>query len=97
MADLSGLHARAMGLRLHRIVRENLIACEAVYFDAGRAGVDIVLRRASISGRVEIDGEIDGFFADVLTDLDGSCEQTIALDRESYGALKNRWMRCRIA
>lgn len=61
-----------------------------------RAGVDTVLRRAAISGRVTLnDGNIDRHFADVL-DKDGDIVATVSLDKNSYRALKNQWMRCRI-
>lgn len=51
--------------------------------------------RAAISGRVEVNGEIKNHFADGLDD-DGCITVTIALDSKSYGALKNRWMRCQV-
>lgn len=86
----------AVGLRLARIDgRENLILCEAKRFDNGLAGVELVLRRAALAGRVEVDGEIANHFADVL-DGDGDMVETVALDRRSYSALKNRWMRCKV-
>ena len=53
------------------------------------------LRRAAISGRVETGGTIEDHFADVL-DTNGSMVETVALDRRSYSALKNRWMRCKV-
>ena len=84
-----------VGLRLYRIQGERLIACEAVRFTRGRAAVLTVLRRAAISGRVEVGGEIADHFADVLDERENLIE-TVALDAKSYGALKNRWMRCRI-
>lgn len=65
-------------------------------FASMRAGVDTVLRRAAISGRVTLnDGNIDRHFADVL-DKDGDIVATVSLDKNSYRALKNQWMRCRI-
>jgi hypothetical protein len=93
--DLSALHPEAKGLRLYRIAGDDLIACELVMFQNGRAAVDTVLRRAAISGRVEIEGEIKDHYADVYTRED-CWEQTVALDARSYAALKNRWMRCRL-
>jgi hypothetical protein len=54
-----------------------------------------VLRRAAISGRVEIGGDIADHFADVL-DEQASMIETVALDRGSYHALKTRWMGCRL-
>lgn len=90
------LSADAVGLRLARInSREELILCEPVRFVNGRAAVDTVLRRAAISGRVEVEGKIDNHFADVLNDKQDITE-TVSLDAKSYGALKNRWMRCRV-
>lgn len=61
----------AVGLRLCRISNDRLIACEGVHFDDGAAGIDLVLRRAQISGLVEINGEIKNHFADFLLE-DGS-------------------------
>lgn len=86
----------ARGLRLARInSREELVLCECVMFKNGRAGVDVVLRRAGISGRVEIEGDIQDHFADVLNS-DHNIIATVALDRKSYGALKNKWMKCKV-
>lgn len=80
----------AVGLRLARIDRkDNLILCEAMRFDAGYPAVDTVLRRARISGRVEIEGKIADHFADVLDDA-GDLVATIALDAKSYKALKTK-------
>lgn len=86
----------AVGLRLARIDRkENLVLCEAMRFESGRAGVEATLRRAWISGRVELGGVIANHFAEVLDDS-GDIVATVALDRGSYSALKNRWMRCKV-
>ncbi|MDO9364651.1 MAG: hypothetical protein Q7T60_17115 [Sphingopyxis sp.] len=88
--------AEAVGLKLFRIdSRENLIACESIRFVRGRPAVDTVLRRAAISGRVEVNGKIADHFADVL-DSDESIIETVALDANSYRSLKNRWMRCKV-
>lgn len=92
----SDLPEGAIGLRLYKIVREELLACEPVYFTRGRPAVDTVLRRASIAGRVEWEGEIGDYYADVLIDEYGSWDGTVALDRQSYRALKNHWMRCKL-
>ena len=90
------LPEESVGLRLARITpKDELILCESVMFKKGREAVDTVLRRATISGRVEIGVEIENHFADVL-DQDGSMVETVSLDAKSYGALKNRWMRCRV-
>lgn len=90
------LPATGVGLRLARIDRkERLILCEAVRFVDGRSAVDTVLRRAQISGRVDVGGKISNHFADVLDDA-GDIVETVALDAKSYRALKNRWMRCKV-
>jgi len=86
----------AIGLKLYRInQREELIGCEPVYFVSGRDGVDIVLRRSALSGRVEIEGDINDHYADFLINRDGEWDGTVALDAKSYSALKNHWMRCK--
>ena len=64
-------------------------------FVKGEGAVDMVLRRAAISGRVEIGGAIADHFVD-LVDTDGDMIESVALDRHSYKALKTRWMRCRV-
>jgi len=91
------LPADAVGLRLCKIVGgEDLRLCEAVRFTRGRPAVDMVLRRAAISGRVEIEpkGPLPDYFADIM-DSNGAMIGNVALDRESFNALKNRWMRCK--
>jgi hypothetical protein len=90
------LPKEAVGLRLGRIDRKgNLILCEAMRFESGFAGVETTLRRAAIAGRVEVGAEIADHLADVM-DADGSMIETLSLDRHSYAALKNRWMRCKV-
>lgn len=94
--NLDLLTHAAIGLKLYRFQGERLIACEDVIFTEGYNAVNTTLRRAAISGRVEVEGEIKNHFADVLIDANGSWDQTIALDAGSYRALKNRWMRCKV-
>lgn len=89
------LPAEAVGLRLCRHSGERLILCEVVIFKDGWSAVETTLRRATISGRVEIDGDIKDHFADVM-DADHSIIETVALDARSYKSLKNHWMRCRV-
>jgi len=87
----------AVGLNLYRVNRQgDLIGCEAVLFERGWPAVDTVLRRAAISGRVEIGGAIEDHFADVL-DANASILETVALDARSYRALKTRWMPCKVS
>ena len=84
-----------VGVRLYKHVGDDLVGCEAVRFVEGSSAVDTVLRRAAISGRVEMEGEIVDHFADLL-DKDQDIIATVALDAKSYRALKTRWMRCKI-
>jgi hypothetical protein len=96
---LDKLPAATCGLKLHKITpKGELIACESVFFTRGRDGVNTVLRRAGLSGRVEVapDGDLPDFFADVLTSESGDWDASVALDRNSYRALKNHWMRCKL-
>lgn len=83
------------GLMLCKVVGDDLILCEPVQFVKGRPAVDTALRRARISGKVGPVGETGDYWADALNS-DGDMVETIALDRHSWNALKNRWMRCRI-
>lgn len=95
--NLEKLHPNAAGLRLYKHVGDRLIACELVMFARGRPAVEMTLRRAAISGLVQVEpfeGKND-YFADVYVDPN-SWEQTVLLDRRSYGILKNRWMRCKL-
>jgi hypothetical protein len=92
----SVLPHESTGLRLGKIFADGRgLLCEAIRFPGGRDAVDTVLRRAAISGRVDIGGDIEDHFADVL-DADASIIETVALDRRSYSALKNHWMRCKV-
>lgn len=94
--SIAQLPAEAIGLRLYRIAKGNrLIGCERVVFTDGRRAVDTTLRRAAISGRVEIGGKVEDHFADILIDENGTWVETVALDARSYRALKTRWMRCK--
>lgn len=93
---MNNLSLEAVGLRLARInSQERLILCEAIRFNDGYAAIDTILRRATISGRVEIGGKIENHFVDVLNN-NGDIIETVALDRRSYASLKNRWMRCKV-
>lgn len=95
MATLK-LPKSVVGLQLARIDRRGaLILCEAMRFDEGLAAVDTVLRRAAVSGRVDVGGEIFDHFADALDDS-GNMVETVALDAKSYKALKTKWMRCKV-
>lgn len=92
-----GLHklpADAIGLRLCKMFGEELRLCEGVRFTRGRPAVDTVLRRAALSGRVEVGGDLIDHWADVLNP-DGDWKETVALDAGSFRALKTKWMRCK--
>lgn len=83
-------------VRLYRITpKEALLACEAIDFAGGAQAIRTTLNRAAISGRVAVAGEVVDHFADLL-DASGSMVETVALDRRSYAALKNRWMKTRL-
>lgn len=84
----------AVGLKLYRYVGDRLIGCETVIFVGGAHAVDTTLRRAAISGRVEIGGKIENHFADIYINRD-TWTESVALDAKSYRALKTRWMRCK--
>lgn len=83
------------GIRLHRMNGEKLLSCEAVYCERGGRAVDTVLRRAAISGRVEVEGKLENHFADLL-DNDGSIVCSVALDARSYHAIKSRWAKSKL-
>lgn len=83
------------GLRLCKVVRDDLHISEDVYFGNGRQGVELTLRRASLSGRVGPVGETGDYWAD-LFDASGDMIETIGLDRTSWDSLKNHWLRCRM-
>lgn len=88
---------KTSGLRLGRIKPGGkMVLCDEVHFVNKAAAADTVLRRAALSGRVEIGAEFERYFADVI-DADGDILETVALDGKSYSALKNHWMRCRVA
>ena len=86
----------AVGLRLCKVKGERLTMCEPVVFERGRAGVELVLRRAMLAGSVGPVGKTGDFWADFIND-NGDWTQTVALSREAWNSLKNYWMRCRIA
>lgn len=93
MHTLNDLHPNAIGIKLYKLnAADELLGNELVTFQDGRKAVDIVLRRASLAGRVELDGDIDKHFADIYTD-EYTWEQTVALDAGSYRSLKRVWAR----
>ncbi|TDH35677.1 hypothetical protein E2A64_10070 [Pseudohoeflea suaedae] len=83
------------GLRLCKMVGDDLVMCEPVQFVGGGAAVDTVLRRASISGNVGPVGDTGDYWADLLN-AEGDWTETIKLDRHSYAAIKTKWARCKI-
>lgn len=86
---------QSIGLRLARIdQKERLVLCEAMRFETTSA-LETTLRRAAISGEVKVNGPISNHFADVL-DAEGDIVTTVTLDRDSYSALKNKWMHCKV-
>lgn len=97
-SNLDNLDPNARGLRLYKHdTHDRLIACELVMFDQGHSAINTVLRRAALAGVVKcepFDDRMD-YFADVYT-ADYTTTQSILLDRHSYAALKNHWMRCKL-
>jgi len=86
------LSPEAFFLRLGRFPNggDELQYYQAVSFPKkGRAGCEIMLRRSTISGRVEFEGEIENHICDVLS-KDGEIIQTITLDQISFNYLKNK-------
>jgi len=94
---LDSIPDNVVGLRLCKIVNEELIVSEICIFKKGLSAVKLTLRRASISGNVGpvgIDRDTD-YWADMYIDED-TWEDSIALDRKSWNILKNKWMICKI-
>lgn len=85
----------AVGLQLYRANGNRLVACERITFSSLKDGVCTVLRRAAISGKVEVGGKLESHFADIL-DANMDVIESVALDSGSYSALKNKWMKCKI-
>lgn len=86
----------AVGLRLCKVKGERLTMCEPVVFERGRAGVELVLRRATLAGSVGPVGKTGDFWADFIINDNGGWIETVALSQEAWNSLKNHWMRCRV-
>jgi hypothetical protein len=95
MTAAAAVPATAVTIALYRIDHGELLASEPVTFASGARAVDTVLRRAAISGHVALGGELADHFADLL-DAQGNMLANVALDRDSYAALKYKWMPCRL-
>ena len=99
IVNINNLHPDAIGLCLHKHnAKDELLACELVTFTRGRPALITTLTRAALSGRVVVepfDSALMDFFADVYISED-EWVQSILLDKDSYRALKNRWMRCNL-
>lgn len=99
--NLDRIPSGATGLKLYKIVkrgdREELLANELVIFKGGAAAINTVLRRGSLSGRVEVSpkGDLPDYYADIYEGPNGDdgWSVCVALDRKSYNSLKNHWMR----
>lgn len=87
----------AAGIRLCKVLRnDELVLCEVVVFEKGRAAVDTVLRRAAISGKVGPIGGTGDFWADLMNSDGDTIVETIALDRKAWNSIKRKWARCKI-
>lgn len=84
------------GLRLCKMRGENLVLYETLTYEGGSGIVDMILRRAQISGKVGPLGGTGDLWADLMSSDGWTLIETIALDRGSWNALKNRWARCKI-
>lgn len=83
------------GLRLSKRVAGRIVTCERVRFPTGAAAIDTLLRRAAAVGTVGPRGRTGDYWAELLDSEDGLLG-TIALDRNAWNGLKNRWIGCRI-
>lgn len=85
-----------VGLRLCKMVGNDLRLAEPVCFAGGRQAVLTTLSRARVAGHVggEIDRTTD-YWADQMNQ-DGDHIGEIRLDRGSWNSLKNHWMRCKM-
>ena len=84
------------GLRLCKVARGALFISDDVVFAGGRPAVLRTLTLAAISGHVGGPiGPETNFWADVLA-ANGDHLSEIKLNRLSWNALKNKWMRCRL-
>ncbi|MGE3990344.1 hypothetical protein [Pseudorhodoplanes sp.] len=90
------LPAEAHTIRLCKVVRNELILCEPVIFHGGAPAVDTILRRAALGGKVGPLGETGDYWADLMDADADNLVETIALDRGSWNAIKNKWARCKI-
>lgn len=95
MSSPLNIPKEAKGLRLCKMVGDQLRLSEPVIFARGAKAVETTLRRAAISGKVGPVGETGDYWADILTDP-GTWVDTVALDRKSWNSLKNHWMRCKM-
>lgn len=91
--SLSIIPSEARGLRLCKHFLNELRICERVMFQDA-SGVDLILRRAALSGRVAFNVPLEEHWADIL-DENGDIINHAALDADSFRALKGHWMRCR--
>jgi hypothetical protein len=94
--DPNTIPEEAKGLRLCKIVKEELVVCETVIFERGYPAVQTILNRAQVSGEVGPVGETGDYWADLMSD-EQTWFDTVKLDRKAWNSLKNHWMRCRIA
>ena len=88
--------ANVTGIRLCKMRGRKFVLCEPVFFEYAAVAIDTVFRRAAISGAVGPIGETGDYWADLMTDGETWVE-TVALSREAWNAIKNRWARTRVA
>ena len=93
--DLNAIPLDTVGLQLCKMRGDELIMCEPLRFENGRAAVNTALRRAAIHGPIGPIGETGDYWADFLNEA-GDWTDTIALSRAAWNSLKNKWARCKI-
>ncbi|MEM7398743.1 MAG: hypothetical protein AAF354_07365 [Pseudomonadota bacterium] len=96
MIDFEQIPDNAIGLRLCKMKGDELVNAECVIFKRGRAGVELTLRRAALAGTVGPIGETGDYWADFISDEYGTWVDTVALDRDTWNALKRFWLRCKL-
>lgn len=85
--------AECVGIRLYKhFGNEEFRGTERVMFKE-RNGLETALRRAALSGKIEIGDNIElgDFFAD-LYNAEGDIVTHVNLDKDSFKALKEHWL-----
>jgi hypothetical protein len=88
--NLELIPADVVGFALCRMnSKDELFRTGDIIFDRGRDAVQTILIRAAICGRVDVGSENGDYWADLVNE-DGTWDQTVALDAESFRYLKRK-------